>query len=113
MRFMALTGVRVGKACELTWDAIELNRQFVTVGIDKNGKPHPAAPRFVDRPEGLPAPGDFAALSGMEIMRGVLSSRLPVPPICRTVGFRRAEISEGRAVFDGAPRFGHFRALSL
>lgn len=43
MCFMAFTGVRVGKACELTWGAIDLARGYATVGIDKNGKPHTVA----------------------------------------------------------------------
>ncbi len=38
--------------------------------------PDPAAPRFVDRAEDLPAPAEFAALSGMEVMQGILTGRL-------------------------------------
>ena len=70
--------------------------------------PDPAAPRFVDRAGDLPALAEFAALSGMEIMQGILTGRLPAPPICRTMGFRLTEISEGRAVFEGEPGFEHY-----
>lgn len=73
--------------------------------------PNRAAPLFVDRVEDLPAPGDFAALSGIEIMQGVLDGRLPAPPISRTIGFRLAEVGEGRVVFEGAPGFRHFNVL--
>ncbi len=64
--------------------------------------PNPAAPRFADRAVELPAPVEFAALSGMEIMRGVLTRRLPSPPIGRTLAFRLAEVSEGRVAGDAA-----------
>ena len=70
--------------------------------------PSPAVPRFVDRLEDLPPPGELAALSGREIMQGVLTGRLPAPPICRTLGFRLTEVSEGRAVFEGEPGFEHY-----
>jgi uncharacterized protein (TIGR00369 family) len=73
--------------------------------------PSPAAPRFVDRVEELPTAAEIAALSGMEIMQGVLTGRLPAPPICRTVGFRLAEVGEGRAVFEGEPGFQHYNVL--
>jgi uncharacterized protein (TIGR00369 family) len=73
--------------------------------------PDPVAPRFVDRPEDLPSSDEFAALSGLEIMQGILTGCFPAPPICRTVGFRLAEIGEGRAVFEGAPAFRHFNVL--
>jgi uncharacterized protein (TIGR00369 family) len=36
---------------------------------------------------------------------------LPAPPICRTVGFRLAEVGDGRVVFEGAPGFEHFNVL--
>jgi len=73
--------------------------------------PSTAMPRFVDRLEELPPPGEFAALSGMEIMNGVLTGRLPAPPICRTLGFRLTEVGEGRAVFEGEPGFEHYNVL--
>ena len=73
--------------------------------------PSPAVPRFVDRLEDLPPPGELAALSGREIMQGVLTGRLPAPPICRTLGFRLTEVSEGRAVFEGEPGFEHYNVL--
>jgi uncharacterized protein (TIGR00369 family) len=73
--------------------------------------PIPAAPRFVDRVEDLPTVSEIAALSGFEVMQGVLIGRLPTPPICRTVGFRLAEVDEGRVVFEGAPEFRHYNVL--
>jgi acyl-coenzyme A thioesterase PaaI-like protein len=73
--------------------------------------PSPAAPRFVDRVEDMPAVSEIAALSGLEVMQGVLTGRLPTPPICRTVGFRLAEVDKGRVVFEGTPDFRHYNVL--
>ncbi len=73
--------------------------------------PDPAAPRFIDRAGDLPASAEFAALSGMEIMQGIPTGRLPAPPICRTLGFRLTEVSEGRAVFEGKPGFEDYNVL--
>ncbi|HYL08860.1 MAG TPA: PaaI family thioesterase [Candidatus Udaeobacter sp.] len=45
------------------------------------------------------APG----LTGLELMRALIEGRLPPPPIALTLGFRLAEVGEGRAVFVGEP----------
>ncbi|HUS54489.1 MAG TPA: PaaI family thioesterase [Thermohalobaculum sp.] len=73
--------------------------------------PTPTTPRFVDRVEDLPTIADLAALSGIEIMQALLAGRLPMPPICRTVGFDLIEASEGRVVFAGEPGFQHYNML--
>ena len=57
--------------------------------------PSPSVPRFADRLEGLAPPREFAALSGMEIIQGVRSGRLPEPPIRRRLWFRLTAASEG------------------
>jgi uncharacterized protein (TIGR00369 family) len=73
--------------------------------------PSTVAPRFVDRVDDLPSAAEIAALTGIEIMQGVLTGRLPAPPICRTVGFRLTEVGEGRVVFEGEPGFQHYNVL--
>lgn len=71
----------------------------------------PSALRFVDRIEDLPAPATLAAMSGIEVLQAILSGRLPAPPMMRTIGYRLVEVGEGRAVFEGAPQFGHLNPL--
>ena len=43
------------------------------------------------------------SMSGLEFVRGMLGGRIPAPPISRTLGYRLAEVDEGRVVFAGAP----------
>ncbi len=76
-----------------------------------NSAPSPVAPHFVDRPEDLRTLAELATLSGLDILQGILTGRLPAPPICRTLGFRLVETGTGRAVFEGVPGFAHFNVL--
>lgn len=46
-------------------------------------------------------------MTGLEFMTGILEGRLPAPPISRGLGYRLAEVEEGRVVFRGAPEFDH------
>lgn len=54
---------------------------------------------------GLPTLAEIAALSGLEFLQGVLEGRFPAPPICTPMTFGLTEVSAGRAVFRGTPRF--------
>ncbi|MCR9071470.1 MAG: PaaI family thioesterase [Alphaproteobacteria bacterium] len=42
------------------------------------------------------------ALDGLTLLSKVASGELPAPSIAATMGFRLAEVAEGRAVFEGA-----------
>jgi uncharacterized protein (TIGR00369 family) len=44
-----------------------------------------------------------ATMSGRELLEGVASGRLPMPPIGKTLTFRLVEVGEGTAVFEGEP----------
>ena len=41
--------------------------------------------------------------TGLEMLRGLLDGRHPVPPFAATTGCRLTEIEDGRAVFKGVP----------
>jgi len=71
----------------------------------------PPEPHFADRAEDLPTPAEVRALSGIELLSEILNGRLPAAPFCRTVGFRLAEVAEGRVVFEGTPGFAHCNPL--
>jgi uncharacterized protein (TIGR00369 family) len=60
---------------------------------------------------GFDAPGGFGVLpaqafhdlTGLELLRKILSGELPAPPISRTLSLALVEVEEGRAVFRGLP----------
>lgn len=49
----------------------------------------------------------FSTMSGLEIMRAIISGDLPAPPISRTLSFGLTEADEGRVVFRGTPKSEH------
>lgn len=60
---------------------------------------------------GLAPPETFRATSGLDLLRGMAEGRLPAPPIAALLGFTLTEVAEGRAVFEGTPRFDHYNPL--
>jgi uncharacterized protein (TIGR00369 family) len=53
----------------------------------------------------------LAAVPGLEVMRGIIDGRYPVPPIAELLGFQLTEIDFGRAVFQSTPEFKHYNPL--
>lgn len=51
------------------------------------------------------------SMSGLEFLQALIDRRLPAPPITRTLGFVLTEVSEGRALFRGAPTFEHYNPI--
>lgn len=45
----------------------------------------------------------IAGMTGLEVLRAMAAGELPGPGMGRTMGFRLAEVEEGRAVFEGTP----------
>ncbi len=45
----------------------------------------------------------IAGMTGLEVLRAMAAGELPGPGIGATMGFRLAEVDEGRAVFEGVP----------
>ena len=54
-------------------------------------------------PHGIVDPKDVAHLSGLEFFAGMLSGKVPPPPIAKTLNFNLVEAEHGRAVFEGEP----------
>ncbi len=52
-----------------------------------------------------------AAMTGLELLTGMIAGRLPGPPIMETLDFKAAEVEFGRAVFEGVPQFKHYNPL--
>jgi uncharacterized protein (TIGR00369 family) len=45
----------------------------------------------------------IAGMTGLEVLRAMAAGELPGPGMGRTMGFRLAEVDDGRAVFEGIP----------
>src|SRR5690606_14927732 len=54
---------------------------------------------------------EILAHSGLEILQGLMEGRYPAPPIAAIMNFSLAEVSEGRAVFEGLPGEAHLNPL--
>lgn len=53
----------------------------------------------------------MATLSGLEVLRLVISGELPQPPMARLMGIHLAEVADGKAVFAGTPGEFHYNPL--
>ena len=54
-------------------------------------------------PHGVVDPIDVAHLSGLDFFAGMLSGKVPPPPIAKTLNFNLVEAEHGRTVFEGEP----------
>src|SRR5438552_14222199 len=55
--------------------------------------------------------GEGRALAGLDYLSAIKDGRLPRPPVTALIGFRLAEVAEGRAVFAFAPGEQHYNPL--
>ncbi len=60
---------------------------------------------------GVARPEQVAGKSGLQMMQGMLSGELPYAHIAQTLDFILAEVSEGRAVFQGTPGTAHLNPM--
>lgn len=56
-------------------------------------------------------PGELAQRPGLELMRAIMEGRLPAPPIAHSLDFLLVEVDEGRAVFQGTPKFDFYNPI--
>jgi len=52
-----------------------------------------------------------ATTSGLDILRGILDGRFPVPPILDTLQIRPVEVEDGRVVFELTPQEWHYNPI--
>jgi uncharacterized protein (TIGR00369 family) len=52
---------------------------------------------------GVASPEDFASMSGLELLQGLVAGTIPAPTIARAMEFRLVEVEKGRAVFESNP----------
>ena len=70
-----------------------------------------AAVRVRLGPTGVAKPEQVAGKTGLETFDAIFAGTLPSPPIGQTLDFVPVEVTEGRAVFQGRPKFGHYNPL--
>ena len=54
---------------------------------------------------------EIMARTGLEFLTDMANGKLPQPPMCATLGFHLAEVSDGYARFDGVPEFRHYNPI--
>jgi uncharacterized protein (TIGR00369 family) len=54
-----------------------------------------------ERRFGVASREEIEGLTGLEMLKAIISGALPSPPIGATMGFRLVEVEPGRAVFEG------------
>ena len=64
-----------------------------------------AQPRFPETPADLLSPEQMATLTGMDVVRGMLTGRLPSAPIAQPGRLTMTDATEGRVTFTGNPDF--------
>ena len=52
---------------------------------------------------GVVAPDVLLSYSGLDFLQAMIDGKVPNPPISKVLNFHLAEVSEGRAVFEGMP----------
>lgn len=60
---------------------------------------------------GVLRPEQIAGKTGLEVLQAMLRGELPYPTIAKTLDFQLIEVSEGRAVFQGAPGPAHLNPM--
>lgn len=60
---------------------------------------------------GVARPEQVVGLSGIQVFEAMFEGRLPAPPIGDTLDFVPVLVEPGFAVFQGAPKFGHYNPL--
>jgi uncharacterized protein (TIGR00369 family) len=51
------------------------------------------------------------ATGGLDFLKAMVAGILPQAPMAATLGFRLAEVEQGRAVFEGLPEFRHYNPI--
>jgi uncharacterized protein (TIGR00369 family) len=60
---------------------------------------------------GVVPPEQLAQRPGIELMQAIIDGSLPAPPITRALDFVLVEVSSGRALFQGIPKFDFYNPI--
>jgi uncharacterized protein (TIGR00369 family) len=66
---------------------------------------------MAERHYGVVSFEDLTSHDGIDFLQGMIEGRQPNPPMCKTLGFHLVDVSNGRAVFEGVPRYEHYNPI--
>jgi uncharacterized protein (TIGR00369 family) len=69
-------------------------------------------PLFAADPADMADSATMLSMSGLDFMQRIVDGTLPQAPIARILNFRVTAVSEGEAVFHGAPQFDHLNPMN-
>jgi uncharacterized protein (TIGR00369 family) len=66
---------------------------------------------MADKQYGVVSLDELTSHDGLQFLQGMLAGRHPHPPMCKTIGFHLVDVANGRAVFEGIPRYEHYNPI--
>jgi uncharacterized protein (TIGR00369 family) len=66
---------------------------------------------MADRHYGVVSLDELTSHDGLEFLQGIIDGQQPHPPMCKTIGFHLVDVANGRAVFEGTPRYEHYNPI--
>jgi uncharacterized protein (TIGR00369 family) len=75
--------------------------------------PETTRTRTISWQDPLPSAEAGAKLSGIDYIEAVQAGQIPPPPIAVVMNFAIAEVSEGRAIFEGEPGEEHYNPIGV
>ena len=67
---------------------------------------------MAEKTYGVVSLDELTSHNGLEFLQGMIAGRQPHPPMCKTIGFQLIDVANGRAVFEGTPRYEHYNPIS-
>jgi uncharacterized protein (TIGR00369 family) len=61
----------------------------------------------------IPSAVRGAQMAGLDYIRALIAGEIPPPPIAVTLNFTPVEVSEGNAIFEGAPGEEHYNPIGV
>jgi uncharacterized protein (TIGR00369 family) len=64
-----------------------------------------------DKKYGVVTPDILKSYDGLGFLKAIIGGTLPQPPISELLGFHLVEAEDGRATFEGVPKFRHYNPI--
>jgi uncharacterized protein (TIGR00369 family) len=64
-----------------------------------------------DKKYGVVTPDILKSYDGLSFLKAIIAGTLPQPPISELLDFHLVDAEEGRAAFEGIPKFSHYNPI--